>query len=220
MSRQIYTSARILPTLLLGALFSLRTPPAQAPPLFQIATSQPGVYRVTYEALVVAGLSDQPVPSEMLSLSHRGTPVPIWIQKGHNTRDGQFGPGDWFEFVAERLAGDGRYFHAYSRDNIYWLGWERRAATRMAVVPAPSIDTRPPAARAAPLRRHQHLEYDRLFVRLGLHFRALSEPAAFAQPVQKEPSTGDTRLPCLHLPPLGWPRPAFCPAGRRRQLGH
>ena len=98
MSRQIYTSARILPTLLLGALFSLRTPPAQAPPLFQIATSQPGVYRVTYEALVVAGLSDQPVPSEMLSLSHRGTPVPIWIQKGHNTRDGQFGPGDWFEF--------------------------------------------------------------------------------------------------------------------------
>ena len=118
------------------------------------------------------------------------------------------------------LAGDGRYFHAYSRDNIYWLGWERRAATRMAVVPAPSIDTRPPAARAAPLRRHQHLEYDRLFVRLGLHFRALSEPAAFAQPVQKEPSTGDTRLPCLHLPTLGWPRPAFCPAGRRRQLGH
>ena len=158
-----------LALVVLGSLLSL-SPRPDPLPVLRLATAAPGVYRVSYEALVQAGVPAVPaqaLPSTGLHLSNHGMPVPIWIEDGH---DGSFGPGDWLTFVAERLAGDSRYFHEYTHHNIYWLSWDNSPPARMVQVSAPITESLPsPASAAMSLSRTLHLEHDQLFIRLAGH---------------------------------------------------
>ncbi len=96
--------------LTISALVNLSLASASTP-TFRIPTDEPGVYRVHFEALVAAGLPSEPVKSVGLGLLQQDETVPIWVADGG---DGVLGPGDWFEFVGQRLAGENRYFHEYS----------------------------------------------------------------------------------------------------------
>jgi hypothetical protein len=65
---------------------------AQAPPpVFKLLVEEPGVYRVSYEDLVAAGLDRQGIASEGLALTDPAGPVPIWMEDGG---DGAFDAGD------------------------------------------------------------------------------------------------------------------------------
>lgn len=87
------------------------------PESFRVSVEESGVYRVSWEALAAAGLTGEP-DSARLGVSHRGVPVPIWVEDGG---DGRFGPGDHVELVGERLTGELGWFDPYSDRNVYRL---------------------------------------------------------------------------------------------------
>ena len=155
----------VLVLLLTAGLVSMRMAPEPLP-AFRIAVKESGVYRVSYDMLIEAGLPPQPIESAALSLSNRGTSVPVWMADGE---DGRFGPGDWFEFVGEYLAGESQYFHPYARHNIYWLGWDSQASARMTQPPPLSAAHLHGQAPSPQLYRTQHVEHDQLLIRLAGH---------------------------------------------------
>ncbi len=148
-----------------AAAFATLAPPGTSTESarFRIETADDGVVAVTYEDLSAAGLAAE-VPSHQLSLSNRGTAVPLWIADGG---DGRLGPGDRLEFVAERLAGSTATYHEFSRVNVYWLEVNGAEGLRMEAAPldgASGVELAglPPRR----LLRRLHLEEDRLLIRL------------------------------------------------------
>ncbi|NQY91729.1 MAG: hypothetical protein HRT46_08725 [Deltaproteobacteria bacterium] len=143
-----------------------QAPPAHAPPRLKISIVDTGVYRIGHEQLVAAGWPAKPIASAALRLENRGQSVPVHLVDGG---DGMFGAGDWLEFLAHQLAGDGKHFHEYSPVNVYWLSAARgersaRMRPRRAARGEPGKNGE---SRDLALRRRLHLEDDRLLIRLG-----------------------------------------------------
>jgi hypothetical protein len=127
---------------------------------FKVYVESPGAYRVTHEDLVEAGMDPVELDSELIGLSNRGEPVPIFVDDGG---DGGLGPGDWIEFLGERLSGDGLYFHEYSKFNVYWLTVDGSSVLRMG---ARSTDPTVMFERPTQLWRRFHAEWDQLMIRV------------------------------------------------------
>ena len=133
---------------------------AQPSPVFKVYMEESGVYRVTYEDLAEAGWDGSDLESELLGLSNRGNPVPIWVDDGG---DGWFEAGDWIEFVGERLSSGEQFYHDYSKHNVYWLTVDGRVTDRMRSTRSDAtVMFSPPS----PLRRTIHLECDQLMIRI------------------------------------------------------
>lgn len=133
-------------------------------PSFKIYIEEAGVYRVTFEDLADAGL-DAPLPVPALGLTAGGEDVPIWVEDGG---DGLLGPGDSIEFVGRHLRGDVSYFHEHSRYNVYTLAVDPSSTASARLVPLEtSLANQGPAGLR--YRREQHLEEDRLRLRLASH---------------------------------------------------
>jgi len=150
--------------LLAAAPTAAATPPIPAAPeasAFKIFLSEPGVYRVSYEDLVKAGLGSRP-ESELMGLSNRGRPVPIWID---DAGDGEFGPGDHLEFIGDRLAGEVTYYNEHSNLNVYRLrldaGSDGVARARMSL----PVGGAPRHAALVALAARQHFEHDSILLR-------------------------------------------------------
>ncbi|MEM7355709.1 MAG: C25 family cysteine peptidase [Acidobacteriota bacterium] len=123
------------------------------------------MYRVTFDELDPTGQLAEPVASDGLCLFQRGESVPIWVVDGG---DGIFGPGDWFEFVGEQLAGEQRHYHEYSRWNVYQLKLDRSFSHRINPrAPLNPQEVSSAGGESVSLRAKQHLEIDRLLVRIG-----------------------------------------------------
>jgi hypothetical protein len=75
-----------------------------------------------------------------------------------------FGPGDWIEFVGERLRGEYSYNSEHTRYNVYFLRFDHSRPRRMESEAAGAGD--PPAGAPPPYRSRQHLEEDLLILRL------------------------------------------------------
>ena len=128
-------------------------------PVFKIAVTESGVYRVSYEDLAAAGLPPGSLSSAGLALRNRGIPVPVWIEDGQDGVIGQFGPGDWIEFVGSHLPGDTAYYNEFSAQNIYALETSGDQPVRMQ-------SGRPEQPLSVlPFRIQRHLESDTLLMR-------------------------------------------------------
>ena len=147
--------------LALVAMAALASAAAASPaPVFKVFVEEEGVYSLTHEELVAAGLEPVELGSALVGLSNQGEAVPIWIEDGG---DGRFGPGDSIEFVAKRLSSGDLYYHEYSKLNVYWLSFDGRESRRMtARASSPTVVLSEPA----PLERVVHWEVDRLLIRV------------------------------------------------------
>lgn len=124
---------------------------------FKLRLTEAGVYRVTWEDLAAHGLERSP-DSRGLGLEHRDGPTPIWVEDGG---DGEFGPGDHFEFLGQRLAGERTYYHQHSPHNVYRLSLDHPAPARMT-----TLEGETEGALSSPqLWTAAHLELDRLMLR-------------------------------------------------------
>lgn len=138
-----------------------------SPARFRIEVRDDGVYGISYEALTAAGLKGQP-GSDLLALSHRGAPVPIWVEDGG---DGRFGPGDRLELVGRHLSGTDSYYDPQSPTNVYVLdvltaaGSQRPARLRDPASAKGGAATTPNVALVA----RRHLERDELMLRFSAH---------------------------------------------------
>ncbi len=129
-------------------------------PRFRIEIEESGVYEIGYEALTAAGLPPGRYASAALEATNGGEPVPLWVDDGG---DGEFGSGDRFEFVGEKLTGDGIYHHEYSKANVYQLSFDGARPVRMSALPV--VDEGPESP--ARLGRSLHYEEERLMIRLS-----------------------------------------------------
>ena len=124
---------------------------------FQIYIEHTGVYEISFDRLVEAGLEGIPA-SASIGLRNFDSPVPVWVEDGG---DGIFGPGDRILFMGEVLRGSYSYLDPYSRLNCYVLSFADpdpvRGETRTA---ADAADDE-----AAELWAKHHLENDRVMVR-------------------------------------------------------
>jgi hypothetical protein len=118
---------------------------------------QDGVYRLPFESLEPTARWS--VDAGWVSVWWRDQPVNAWIDDGG---DGYFGPGDALEFIGEHLAGEGSYFDASTRDNIYWVRLDRLRVASMHQVDEPASGL----AELVPRFRH-HLENDEQRVRFS-----------------------------------------------------
>lgn len=82
-------------------------------PTYYFKVDQDGLYRVTYEELLAAGLDLQGVTVDQIAIYNQGKYVPAYI-KG-NIYLGAFGPGSYIEFYGKALN------TLYSRTNVYQL---------------------------------------------------------------------------------------------------
>lgn len=87
--------------------------------LAELVVDQSGVVRVTFEDLAAAGWS-APLSSGDLALVGPQGATPIWVSSSKN-----FGPGDWFEFVAEVKE------TLYAEQTLYRLLSDRSQARRI-----------------------------------------------------------------------------------------
>ncbi len=154
---------------------------AGADPLFKLTLSEPGAYRVSYEALAAAGLAGE-VASAGLGLTSGGEPVPIWVDDGG---DGRFGPGDGIEFVGERLAGEHSWFSPYSDANVYLLDAAASRPARMRAADRPGASCPPAETTAATAFRH--LERDLLRMRFDSRQEGADEIWFWARITQVDP---------------------------------
>jgi hypothetical protein len=143
-----------------------------APQRFRIHVHQDGVYRIDYERLQTAGLR-QPLASATLRLESQGRAVPLRIDDGD---DAEFGAGDHFSFIGERLQASSTSLHGYSDFNVYWLvpGAEGETPTN------PGADRPMPLPEDAPalpeLHTRLHLEQDLLRIApSGMHHRGMPD---------------------------------------------
>lgn len=149
------TTSLVVLSCLLGA-----NPTRAESPRFRIWIAEPGVYQVTFESLVAAGLPEVPVPSAGIEVSFRGAPVPIWLEDGGDDR---FGPGDRIELVGSHNPGEESYVDELSRVAVYQLRLDGQTAAPARMHP-PGGDCVPEAIN---LRARLHLERDQMRVRLG-----------------------------------------------------
>lgn len=86
-------------------------------PAAELRVDADGIYRVTYEDLLAAGVDFNGVVTDRLSLqiARTGKGVPLYV-RGNAKSPGDFGPGAYFEFRGEAVAGS-----LYTRSRIYRL---------------------------------------------------------------------------------------------------
>jgi hypothetical protein len=93
---------------------------------YKVYISQEGLYRITYQDLVEAGISVLSIDPRFLRLRNKGGDVPIYVAGETN---GRFDPQDYIEFygIPNRETYIDQYPDMYedpwSDVNVYWLSW-------------------------------------------------------------------------------------------------
>ena len=103
--------------------------------VYEFHVDTTGLYRVTYEDLLAAGLNLKGVPVSQIALTNRAIGVPIRVEAG--TTPGVFGPGGFIEFLGESID------TLYTTVNVYRLEIDPTKAVRVR-----TVDLLPPAGDA------------------------------------------------------------------------
>ena len=131
---------------------------------FNIYTEAPGVHRVRFEDLGAQAFPAGSTPSASLGLTTSGRPVPIHVSDGG---DGRFGPGDSFEFLAERLAGEFSPFNDHTPFNVYVLDPDAPVPSRVVSKPGSRSAAGAGASSTSPFRSVRRDERELLLLRFS-----------------------------------------------------
>jgi hypothetical protein len=140
---------------LAAALRSVQDKPVQAiqttaPAVYELGVAVTGLYRVTYEDLVRAGLDLNGVPTSSLALTNQGKKIPLRVESGRTA--GILGPGGFVEFFGEAVD------TLYTTTNIYRLELDPAKALRIREARQSPAGT-PPAFYAEKLVIEENREY-------------------------------------------------------------
>lgn len=136
---------------------STTTPWALPDPVWRVGITQDGLYALSYETLITAGVPVTGAAIAGFQLWHQGNEVAIEVDDPNN--NGLFDPTDALVFYSEKFHGSTQD-EKYTDENVYWLSLELGATgkrmTSRAVPP-----TGAPAAGicAATVVAEQNLEY-------------------------------------------------------------
>src|SRR5574338_198570 len=90
---------------------------------FKIYLKNKGIYRVTFEQLVNAGIPlGDGIPSKSFELYNQGVEIPLDIIDGN---DSTFNSGDYIQFIGQPpLPSPYSYLNIYNTTNVYWLSYQ------------------------------------------------------------------------------------------------
>jgi len=94
---------------------------------YKIYVSQEGLYKITYQDLVQAGVSPLSIEPRYLRLRNKGHDVPMFV---FGETDGRLDPQDYIEFYGipnrETFISQypDMYMDPFSDVNVYWLSWD------------------------------------------------------------------------------------------------
>jgi hypothetical protein len=117
---------------------------------WKIAVSQAGIYRLTHDDLLAAGVLQGNPDPRTFKLVAGGTEIPVIVT---GEEDGAFNPGDLLLFYGQPAR------TRYTDANIYWLTVGGAAGRRMAERPAPPAAAGQAASFRATLHREQNVAY-------------------------------------------------------------
>ena len=137
--------------------------PRQRGDIYKIATTEEGVYQITYTDLVDAGIDPAVIDPRKIHISNMGYEIPVYI-KGED--DSVLNKNDYIDFFAERIRGTNTFYNPYTFSNIYWFYWGDSLGKRMVEedgTPNDSLN----APNIPPFNETAHFEKDSIFVRLS-----------------------------------------------------
>ncbi len=126
---------------------------AQAPtsdPAYKILVDADGIYQLTYNDLLTAGVPVTSLDPRTLKLHNQGTQVAIYVA---GETDGVFNAGDYVLFYGQKIT------TKYTDVNVYWLTWGGVNGLRMAT----SDGTPGGAATPESYRTTQRIEQNRMY---------------------------------------------------------
>jgi hypothetical protein len=103
---------------------------------FKISINQDGIYRLTYEDLVAAGLNDQIPINSQFHMTSQGEDVAILINDGS---DNSFGSGDFIEFYGQKLNGE-HLAELHASENTHWMTYSQQTTEGSFVDWKPQFD--------------------------------------------------------------------------------
>ncbi len=100
---------------------------------YKIPIAENGLYRITYQTLVDAGIPVNAIDAKKFILYHRGVEQAIYVE---NTGASQLEPGEYIEFFGQKNDGTldenlykptssqpHKYYNLYSDTTVYFLSW-------------------------------------------------------------------------------------------------
>jgi len=148
---------------------------------YKILVKEDGIYQVTYQDLIDAGMDLTSVNPKNLRLSNKGQEIAIYFK---GSGDFTFDSGDYFEFWGEKNKNTftneypDMYADPFSDINIYWLEQASSAGLRM-VEESGGLIISNPAQYVVPIfyKEKLHFERDRYFTRFGQVGANLDQPS-------------------------------------------
>jgi hypothetical protein len=98
-------------------------------PRYRIEVDSDGIFTVTHDDLINAGISLTGIDPRTFRLENKGREVPVYIS---GEEDGSFDEEDYFEFFGEFNRGEKTYFNLFALENIYWFSWGGGLGIRLA----------------------------------------------------------------------------------------
>jgi len=143
---RLVRAALIVAILLLGVVPAVAQNEigASPSPVVNVLVDRDGIYRITYEALLAAGINTSNIRAAKIGIFKNGAPVPIQV-----VSPTRFGPGGVIFFYGKALD------TLYTRTNVYKLMFDSSTAARIA------IDKTKPPRGTPPAYYFETLEVDR-----------------------------------------------------------
>ncbi|MFQ6114748.1 MAG: C25 family cysteine peptidase, partial [bacterium] len=98
---------------------------------YKLFIDEAGVYSLTYDDLVNAGVSVDLLDLNRLKIIHQGQQIPIWIA---GPQGESFSPQNIVYFYGDRHRGSETYYDLYTDTNVYWLTTDGEVGLRYRLV--------------------------------------------------------------------------------------
>ncbi|MGE3062609.1 MAG: C25 family cysteine peptidase [bacterium] len=134
-------------------------------PLVRVRIDSTGMYRVFYdEILAMSGIDLSSYTPATIKLYNNGSEIPLYM---NGTGDNVFGPGDYFEFYAERIDGGSVYYNRYELENTYILSAGGGSGIRYVIDNSGMMDDSMIDSEITSTLFTYHSEYDSSYLKIG-----------------------------------------------------
>ncbi len=141
---------------------------------YKVLVNRDGLYVITYEDLLAAGIEPSSLDPATIKLYSRFTPQDTALQQNaiwvEGEWDGVFDPDDYILFYGKSPRGIFTYSDPYNVNNVYWLDWGGSPGLRTGVRSA----TPGTAPLATHFKAYTRTEVDTMYDKFG--YAPLSEP--------------------------------------------
>jgi hypothetical protein len=107
---------------------------------YKLFVEEEGIYSLTYDDLLAAGIDAASLNLETLKIYTRGEPIPLWITGPQGLT---LSPQDTIYFYGDWHRGKDRYYDFYTNSNVYFLTDDGEPGPRYQLIPSDNFQNNP-----------------------------------------------------------------------------